>query len=51
VVPGNTEDGLEAEDSSVEVRLTMQSGEIETQVDPPRCQNPRRGKQLDTTKA
>ena len=36
VVLGNMEDGLWAGDSSVEVRLTMQSGEIEAQVNPPR---------------
>jgi hypothetical protein len=45
------EDGLEAENSSVEVPLTMQSGEIETQVDPPKRRNPRRGKQSDATRA
>jgi len=44
-VPGNTEDGLEAGDGSREVRLTMQSGEIETQVDPLRHQNPKCNKQ------
>ena len=49
-VPGNMEDGLEAGDSSAGVQLTMQSGEIEAQVDPPRRRNPRRGKQVDTTK-
>ena len=36
VVLGNMKDGLGAGDSSVEVQLTMQSGEIEAQVDPPR---------------
>ena len=36
VVLGNMEDGLGAGDSSVEVWLMMQLGEIETQVDPPR---------------
>jgi hypothetical protein len=51
VVPGNTEDVLEVEDSSVEVRLTIESGEIDTQVDLPRHRNPRCGKQLDMTKA
>ena len=51
LVPGIMEDGLEAENSGVEVPLTMQSGEIETWVDPPKCRNPRWGKQSDSTKA
>ena len=49
-VPRNMEDGLEAGDGSAGVQLTTQSGEIEAQVDPPRRRNPRRGKQVDTTK-
>jgi hypothetical protein len=43
------ENGLEAEDSGVDVPLTMQSRGIETQVDPPKRRNPRWGKQSDTT--
>jgi hypothetical protein len=51
VVPEVMEDGLEAEDSSVEVPMTMQSGEIKKWVDPPKHRNTRRRKQSDTTRA
>ena len=50
LVPGIMDDGLEADNSGVEVLLMMQSGEIETRVEPPKRRNPRRGKQSDATR-
>jgi hypothetical protein len=51
LVPGVMEDCLDAQDTDVEMPLTTQSGQMETQADPPRCQNPRCRKLSDTTKA
>jgi hypothetical protein len=42
LLPRVMEDDLEGEGRSLEARLTMQSTEIETRVDPPRRRNPRR---------
>jgi hypothetical protein len=48
MVPGVTKTGFEVQDGKIEELLTLQSGEIETQVGEQRRRNPRRGKQSDT---
>jgi hypothetical protein len=50
LIPGVTEEVLEAEVRGVEVPLKMQVGEIETCPEPPRHRNPRRRNELDITK-
>ena len=51
MVPGVVKDGLEAQQRGVKLPLTVQSGDVETQLEPPRRQNPKRGKQSDMTRA
>jgi hypothetical protein len=49
LVPGVMADGFEVQDEGIEAPAMVQSGELPTQVGPPRRQYPRQGKQLDTT--
>jgi hypothetical protein len=50
LISGVMKDGLDAQDTGVEMPLMMQSGQMETQADPPRHQNSRHGKPSDTAK-